>query len=433
MMVATRRVSSALKHATVAHSALKKPIMRAQHSRSLSAKATSSEANTEIASPRMSKKQRMATMATADAAPLLDLGELVECELLRRPSARNKSPYVADVKVLSSGIIAIAHCPNLDGGGKCVPGTRVLCSRQPGVSADTMGPFGTPKCEFVIKLLRCHEPEYHGPGADDGVWVSAHPALAESLTLALIKRGALDSRLSASPVDKTVIETQRSMKRLASGSSSGSYRPDYRLSHEDASVTILEVKQVVDTDYDPQHVEARAKLQAPHPVYSPLSMHATASHSHSNDQSTAKKTSKTTKNNAKVLKHAYQRSGIFPWGKRGQKGPDGQKVVSARAIDHIRELTKLAESSHACDGPGAVRCAILFVCGRGDAMNVRSNGAACPTFARYLESAQEKGLVTVLCHRVRWGQGAEVGKAYDDGPLKLMPALAAGDEFIGKA
>lgn len=370
---------------------------------------------------------------STDAPPLLDLGELVECELLRRPSARNKSPYVADVKVLSSGLIAIAHCPNLDSGGKCVPGTRVLCSRQPGVNSDTVGQFGTPKCELVIKLLRCHEPEHHGPGASDGVWVSAHPALTENLALALIKRGALDSRLSASPVDKAVIETQRSMKRLSSDSSSGSYRPDFRLSHADGSVTILEVKQVVDTDYDPQHVEARAKLQAPLPVYSPLSMHAATSHSHSSDQFIDKKTSKKINNGAQVSKPAYQRSGIFPWGKRGQKGPDGQKVVSARAIDHIRELAKLAETSCSLDGSSAVRCAILFVCGRSDVMGVRPNGAACPTFARYLEAARDKGLVTVLCHRVRWGQGADAGKAYDDGQLQLMPALAAGDEFICKA
>ena len=66
-------------------------------------------------------------------------------------------------------------------------------------------------------------------------------------------------------------------------------------------------------------------------------------------------------------------------------------------------------------------------------MGVRPNGAACPTFARYLEAARDKGLVTVLCHRVRWGQGADAGKAYDDGQLQLMPALAAGDEFICKA
>jgi DNA-binding sugar fermentation-stimulating protein len=83
--------------------------------------------------------------------------------------------------------------------------------------------------------------------------------LTESITLALIKRGALNSRLAESPVDIEAVETQRSMKRLSSESSSGSFRPDYRLNHMDGSVTILEVKQVVDTDYDPRHVAAMYK------------------------------------------------------------------------------------------------------------------------------------------------------------------------------
>ena len=51
---------------------------------------------------------------------------------------------------------------------------------------------------------------------------------------------------------------------------------------------------------------------------------------------------------------------------------------------------------------------------------------------RYLESARVESGVKVLCHRVRWGEGADVGKAYDDGELQLMPALAPGDQFISK-
>ena len=427
-MAATRQTSKALKRNAVPEvikSLNKKPNVRAQPLHTVGSKAAACPAELGLSGPRASKKQRA---TTCDATPLIDLGELEECEMLRRPSARNKSPYVADVKILSTGLTAIAHCPNLDSGGKCVAGTRVLCSRQSGVGPDTVGPHGTPKCELVIRLLRCYEPEYHGHKATNGVWVSAHPALTESLALALIKRGALDSRLAASPVDKEAIETQRAMKRLSSESSSGSYRPDYRLVHKDGSVTILEVKQVVDTDYDPKHVEARAKLQAPLPVYSPVSQLTTGLQS--DETSSAKKTSKVSES---ACKSVYQRAGIFPWGKRGQKGPDGQQVVSARAIDHIRELAKLAETSRAAAGACAMRSAILFVCGRGDAMGVRPNGAACPTFARYLESAREKCSVKILCHRVRWGEGSEAGKAYDDGELQLMPALCPGDEFTAKA
>jgi hypothetical protein len=308
--------------------------------------------------------------------------------------------------VLSTGITAIAHCPNLDSGGKCVPGTRLLCSRRIGIDADAVGPFGTPKCELVVRLLRCHEPEHHGPDAADGVWVSAHPALTESLTLALLQRGCLDARLAASPVDKSGIETQRAMKRLSSESASGSYRPDFRLTHKDGSVTILEVKQVVDSDYDPEHVEARALLQAPFPVYSPLSQHATAP-----PLPAAAAAFKSAAKKDGVLKHVagggsacsevYKRAGIFPWGKRTQKGPDGQLVVSARAIDHIRELSKLAETSRAAHGSPATRCAVLFVCGRGDVTGVRANGAACPTFAKYTSYRTSRCCTDSCCNSVK--------------------------------
>ncbi len=40
--------------------------------------------------------------------------------------------------------------------------------------------------------------------------------------------------------------------------------------------------------------------------------------------------------------------------------------------------------------------------------------------------------MNILCHRVRWGQGDDAGKAFDDGPLQLLPPLAAGDEFVVK-
>ena len=65
-----------------------------------------------------------------------------------------------------------------------------MCRRQPGVGPDTVGKFGTPKCELVCQLLRCEEPE-NAPG---GVWVSAHPAIGEKLTQALMRRGAFDDR-----------------------------------------------------------------------------------------------------------------------------------------------------------------------------------------------------------------------------------------------
>ena len=49
---------------------------------------------------------------------------LVKAEVLRRPSQRNRSPYVADIRV--AGREAICHVPSLDLGGKCVAGSTIL-------------------------------------------------------------------------------------------------------------------------------------------------------------------------------------------------------------------------------------------------------------------------------------------------------------------
>ena len=351
--------------------------------------------------PAKRKRARATTTVTQQPAPvpfssepLLDLGPLVRCTVMQRPSVRNKSPYVADVIVSTTNKVAVTHVPNIDSGGKLRKGAIILASKVPNVDENTLGKFGTPKCEYICRLLRCEEEEHDG----GGVWLSAHPALGEQLAKALLERGALDDRLGPSAVVKDSIQTQKMLKRQVTESVSNSYRPDFSVTHEDGSVTVLEVKQVVDSDYSREFVHARAETQAPHPAYSP-----------SGDQSSP-----------------YVRAGIFPWGKRGQKGPDGEKVVSARAIEHIRELTAMAKNADAIPRP-----AILLMCGRGDVKGFRANGAACPSFVRYLDEARHAG-VRVLCHAIRWGEGDEVGKAFDAGALDLWPALIEGDEFVAK-
>ena len=140
-------------------------------------------AKTAAVSPkRLRSGGRARVLATAALAlapatedlRLLTLGEgLVRATFLRRPSARNKSPYVGDVR-LECGSEAIAHMPAMDMGGKCIAGAEVLLKTstdkkgQP-ISADAVGKFGTPKCQFSLQLLRCVEPENkHLPPNVDG-------------------------------------------------------------------------------------------------------------------------------------------------------------------------------------------------------------------------------------------------------------------------
>ena len=86
---------------------------------------------TATLTPKPSKSAKRAKSALRteplSSEALFTLGEqhaLVEAEVLRRPSQRNRSPYVADIRV--AGREAICHVPSLDLGGKCVAGSTIL-------------------------------------------------------------------------------------------------------------------------------------------------------------------------------------------------------------------------------------------------------------------------------------------------------------------
>ena len=112
---------------------------------------------------------------------------------------------------------------------------------------------------------------------------------------------------------------------------------------------------------------------------------------------------------------------IFPWGLGKQKGPGGEKVVSARAIKHVDELAKVARKELA-DPDKASEAAVLFVVVRADVDVFRPNAKACPSFAKHIAKARADG-VKVRARRVRWvaeGGGTGSVAAYDDGDLEVV-------------
>ena len=113
---------------------------------------------------------KVSVVKTSAAAPspknLFSLGEdggLVQAVVVQRPSARNKSPYVGDVK-LPCGRVAIAHMPSMDMGGKCIPAAECVASTQVDkatglpIGPDATGKYGTPKCEFSAFLASLSTP-----------------------------------------------------------------------------------------------------------------------------------------------------------------------------------------------------------------------------------------------------------------------------------
>jgi DNA-binding sugar fermentation-stimulating protein len=291
---------------------------------------------------------------------------LVPGILRNRPSKRNRSPYVADVYLETEDREAICHVPNLDMGGKCVPGAMLLMKPARDKKGNLIGKeavspkFGTPKCEFIAQLLYVDE---LGLGYEP-TWVGAHPSLGEKIAEELVAKNLLG------PGFPKVKSFQREVRNVGGAD----MRADFVIEHEDESLPprILEVKTVVDTDYSTSATPERTKC-----VFT-------------------------------SDREPYERTAIFPWGGCNQKGPDGENVVSARAIKHVRELTRLSQTRD-------FDATLLFVVIRNDAKAFRPNHEACPSFARYVKEAEDAG-VQVLAKQVFWGEGVDIGKCFE-GPL----------------
>ena len=311
---------------------------------------------------------------------LFDLGrDLISATMICRPSKRNRSPYVADITLNEDGNrTAIAHVPNLDMGGKCVKSTEMLLTAARDrkgnlVGANTLGKYGTPKCEFHAKLIKVKEAENSTLNDGNGVFVGAHPSLGEKIAKSLLEKNLIKEL-------PPIVDISTQVSNICNCD----MRTDFVVTHEDGTRNVIEVKQVVDTDYN---------SETPPP------------------------------NREKCVffekEKPYIRSGIFPWGNSKQKGPDGEKVVSARAIKHVRELTKIARGTVKDNEGKKLNATILFINNREDALQFRPNSDACPSFARYLKEAKDGG-VNILCRRVIWGNdGDDIGKAFDGGNVDV--------------
>lgn len=91
----------------------------------------------------------------------------------------------------------------------------------------------------------------------------------------------------------------------------------------------------------------------------------------------------------------YRRAAIFPWGMRTQpldSSKGSTKVVSARAIRHVRELTRIATGDAKDSSYPDLFAAVMFVVARSDAVCFRVNGKACPEFAKAARAAHDLGV-----------------------------------------
>jgi len=277
---------------------------------------------------------------------LVDLGNLLTGKVLARPSKLVRTPYVADVEVKASNgetMVVQAHTPALGCAGMISPGKLV--------EMEKMHDTGNSSRKTTHTIHLCHDV----PRSNGSVpVVGAHPTLAERFTRACLE-------------NFWIPELGRNYK-FASQKTYKKSRVDFVLEHDDSTITLLEVKNVVCADYlesERKHDETR--------LLSCLC-----------DE-----------------KDEKLRSALFPHGKRKPKS----KVVSERAIKHVQELTQIHKSMSKDERK--LRSAILFLVNRSDCERFRPCHESDPLFSKVLQEAHEAG-VLLLAHDVQW----QAGKAF---------------------
>jgi sugar fermentation stimulation protein A len=99
-------------------------------------------------------------------------GGLLEARVIARPSKVCKSPYLADIEIVATGEIAVAHTPALGCGGLVAEGRTVFVGLRggaPGIS------------KYIVYCAK----------GDDNDIIGIHPTLANQLVRTMIERGLI--------------------------------------------------------------------------------------------------------------------------------------------------------------------------------------------------------------------------------------------------
>lgn len=334
-----------------------------------------------------------------DEMMLLDIGPLVKGTLLKRPSAQIRSPYVADVELPpkssrhKKSAVVLAHAPALNVGGLCVPNKYVFLSER-----DKQKESKTSHAIELVTSLGCTP-------SDHDVLVGAHPRLAELLVDKVLQLGLLQDVIGFGPAIRETKTKNTSKKKAKSETTSleemsakkkeqillkkqfiyGDSRIDFAIESSSAKkLALIEVKNVVCADYNVSYSPPVPKRKSDNRCVI------------TSDESI----------------ETYERTGLFPFGLVGQKF-EGKKVVSERAIKHVRNLVSAIVTSKSNNDVdvAVVQPIIIFVINRGDCKKMRLLHEVCPMFAEEVRIARENGVI-VTSFSVRWTSD---GKAYFNG------------------
>ena len=173
---------------------------------------------------------------------LLKLDNLIEGEIIKRPSKHIKTPYVADIQICSDSIMILGHTASLGCCGLADVGARVLMAPVPKTKNNT-NPDKL-HCEYRVYLSVIRE-------KDKEIIVGIFPKLAEDLTEAALKNNLLSKLINVKSYKR---ETKIYVPDMVDS------RFDFSGIDQNGIPFIMEVKNVPLADYEDVAAKERKKM-----------------------------------------------------------------------------------------------------------------------------------------------------------------------------
>lgn len=171
---------------------------------------------------------------------IFKLNNLIEGEVIKRPSKYIKTPYVADIKVCSTSNMILGHTASLGCCGLADVGANILMAPVPKNHKNT----NKLHCEYRVYLSIIREKEKE-------IIVGIYPKLAEELTETALKNNLLSTLMNVKSYKK---ETKICVPDLVDS------RFDFSGIDQNGIPFIMEVKNVPLADYEDVTSKYRKKM-----------------------------------------------------------------------------------------------------------------------------------------------------------------------------
>lgn len=171
---------------------------------------------------------------------ILKLNNLIDGEIIKRPSKYIKTPYVADIKICSNSNMILGHTASLGCCGLADVGANILMAPVPKSNKNT----DKLHCEYRVYLSVIRE-------KDKEIIVGIYPKLAEELTESALKNNLLSRLMNIKTYKK---ETKICVPDLVDS------RFDFSGIDQNGLPFIMEVKNVPLADYEDVTAKDRKKM-----------------------------------------------------------------------------------------------------------------------------------------------------------------------------